>query len=163
MREWRKKNASEKSKLQETPEKALGSYSSPSTLRKAVHRVHRTLPYSPSKKKAVIRQLIKETFDKPNDLFISTKKPPTRRSIPEDVRVKVGEFFDRDDISWQTPEKKDVVSIKNTKTGNKIKKQKLHDHESVSYTHLDVYKRQSLNSLKQTDDVQIENAIIIFY
>ena len=31
-------------------------------------------------------------------------------------------FFERDDISWQTPGKRDVVSVKNTKTGNKIKK-----------------------------------------
>lgn len=104
-----------------TPEKLLGSYASKSTLRKAVFKAKKNLPLSPRKKKAVIRQLIKETFDKPNDIF-AVKKQSKPKVSQEDVE-KIKMFYESDEVSWQAPGKRDYISIKN-ESGKKIKKQR---------------------------------------
>ena len=73
MQKWRKRKTQATSVATPPNPSALGSYSSTSTLRKAVHKARKNLPFSPSKKKAVVRQLIKESFSMPGNLFNTQK------------------------------------------------------------------------------------------
>ncbi|KAJ8897686.1 hypothetical protein PR048_003036 [Dryococelus australis] len=105
------------------PNKIIGSYASTSTLRKAFCKVKRNLPCSPQKKRAVVRQLVKETFNCPSELDIVTH-----------IVVK---------ISWQAPAKRDYISVKFKKTEHKSEKQKRLFVMTISEAHkifMDKYK-----------------------
>lgn len=80
----------------------LGSYKRPQSLGKAVNRIKKLLPESPSKKQAVVRQLVLEY---PN--LILTKNPRKCKSkLSDEVKQTVKDFFTRDDISYQAPGKR---------------------------------------------------------
>ncbi|KAJ8875739.1 hypothetical protein PR048_023638 [Dryococelus australis] len=96
------------------------SYTSKSTLRKAVFKATRKFPSGSSKKKTVIQQLIKETFDKPSDIFAVEKLTKSKDSQDGE---KIEAFYETDDVSWQAPGMRHFISIKN-QNGEKIKKQK---------------------------------------
>lgn len=106
----------------------LGTYKSPNTLGKAVKRVKKTLPISPGKKVAVLKQLINENFDKNvcQSLFNLTQSRTGPRKLTEECRQTVLDFFHNDEISRQAPGKADVKSVKDPRTGKRNLKQIRH-------------------------------------
>ncbi|XP_050500497.1 uncharacterized protein LOC126880583 isoform X1 [Diabrotica virgifera virgifera] len=98
----------------------LGSYKRPQSLGKAVNRVKKVLPDSPSKKQAVVRKLILEY---PNLILT---KPPRKctTKLSDEVKKTVKDFFIRDDISYQAPGKRDTKSIKDPVTNKRANVQK---------------------------------------
>ncbi|XP_063219709.1 uncharacterized protein LOC134529494 [Bacillus rossius redtenbacheri] len=127
VQEWRKKKRLVTNICKEpTNLSALGSYTSTSTLRKAVHKARKNLPNSPTKKQAVVRQLMKESFSTPEDELFKAQKflaPRGKLYRKEDLET-ARNFFENDDISWQTSGKRDCITVKNEVTGKKEKKQK---------------------------------------
>ncbi|KAJ8870433.1 hypothetical protein PR048_029455 [Dryococelus australis] len=108
----------------------LWTYKSPNTLRKAVKTARKTLPHSPGKKTAVLKQLIKENF-KDNicqSLFNSTPQSTRTgpRKLTEDCIESVLNFYHNNEISRQAPGKADVKSVKDPNTGKRSLKQIRH-------------------------------------
>lgn len=110
----------------------LGSYKRPQSLGKAVNRVKRLLPCSPSKKKAVVKRLIDETFGPSisNKLDLPLSKP--HYEISEEVQNLVIEFYHKDSISRQAPGKRDCKSMRDPKTKLKEKRQIRHLTMTIS-------------------------------
>lgn len=96
-----------------------GTYKSPQSFGKAISKVCRTLPKSPSKRKAVIKEIVKRNFesDACKNLFTNTRN--LRKEKNEKTIAEV--FYCNDDISRQAPGKRDVRSIRNKATGKKEK------------------------------------------
>lgn len=98
----------------------LGSYKRPQSLGKAVNRVKKLLPDSPSKKQAVVRKLLSEF---PNLMFTTNPRQP-KSKLSDEVKQTVKDFYNRDDISYQAPGKRDTKSIKDPVTNKRINVQK---------------------------------------
>ncbi|XP_063222995.1 uncharacterized protein LOC134531238 [Bacillus rossius redtenbacheri] len=124
MRRYRTKKAEKCSTNGKTPEKALGSYKCTSSLRKAVKKLQSALPSSPTKKRAVVHQLVKYIFSKAGQTLCATEKSPTLRALKPETEKKVRDFYNSDEISWQAPGKRDYKLIKNVETGEKVQEQK---------------------------------------
>lgn len=127
---WRRKKALEKTNngLLQTP---LGTYKCKNTLHKAVSKACRALPYSPNKKKAVLNQLVKQSF---GAALFTVKKPPATRRHSVDVRT-VKDFYNSDEISWQTPGTRQFKSVKDKETGMRSHKQKRYLIMNISEAH----------------------------
>lgn len=123
MRRYRQKKAEKAQGVIKTPEKALGSYHCTSTLRKAVKKVLPMLPKSPSKKRAVVRQLVKDTFTNKGILSSNSQKSPRSNDGIPDIEKKVIAFYNQDGISSQAPGKRDFKSLQDDK-GQKVHVQK---------------------------------------
>jgi hypothetical protein len=110
----------------------LGSYKCPQSLGKAVSRVKKVLPFSPSKKTAVIRKLVCESFQKKvsNAIFPEDKKTSYNK-LSNEALEKIKRFFMSDDISRQAPGIKDFKSVKDKATGKRINLQKRHMNMTV--------------------------------
>ncbi|KAJ4425792.1 hypothetical protein ANN_27417 [Periplaneta americana] len=113
---WRRKKALEKTNngLLQTPP---GTYKCKNTLHKAVSKACRALPYSPNKK---------ESSPEP--------KPPATRRHSVDVRT-VKDFYNSDEISWQTPGTRQFKSVKDKETGIRSHKQKRYLIMNISEAH----------------------------
>lgn len=111
---------------------SLGSYCCVQTLGKAVSRVRRTLPSSPRKKFAVVRKLGFDIFgDVARVINESDKKRGVKHALSEEDKEIVKNFYQRDDVSRQAPGIKDVKSVKDTKTGERILCQKRYMNMTV--------------------------------
>lgn len=110
----RKKDENQITSVLNTSE--IGTFKSQRSLKKAVTKVKRNLPQSPSKRTAVMKQLFKEF---PSESVV----PPVNRriKIPVGDIEKIRRFFLRDDISRQAPGMKDVKLVKNAATGSREK------------------------------------------
>lgn len=117
-----------RSKKKSNPEKEgePSVYKSRRSLGKAISRAAKSLPFSPRKKKAVVKQLAEK-----EGLIKSSAKP--RNMTSEETAKKVEEFYCRDDISRQAPGRKDYVTVW-TKEG-KVKLQKRHMYFTIKETH----------------------------
>lgn len=130
MRRYRQKS---KTTPLKSPDANLGSYSCANTLRKAVVKSLKVLPQSPSKKRAVVRQLIKETFNKNSDISL-TSPSAFKKRISQATEIKVIKFYHSDGISWQAPGKRDFVSMKDG-AGKKVHAQKRYMLMTVNEAH----------------------------
>lgn len=97
----------------------IGSYKSKNSLNKATNKVKKILPSSPRKEKAVLAKLVQERFGK--NLFEIKKQgnKASLRQISDVLKEKVVSFYSRDDVSWQAPGKRDVISIKDERTAKR--------------------------------------------
>ena len=101
-------------------------YKSRRSLEKAVSRAAKSLPFSPRKKKVVVKHLAEK-----EGLIKSSAKP---RNVTSEETVKiVEEFYCRDDISRQAPGRKDYVTVW-SKEG-KVKLQKRHMYYTIKETY----------------------------
>uniref|UniRef100_A0A6P7F7Z4 Uncharacterized protein LOC114325658 n=1 Tax=Diabrotica virgifera virgifera TaxID=50390 RepID=A0A6P7F7Z4_DIAVI len=109
----------------------LGSFKRPQSLGKAVKRVKNVLPFSPSKKSAVLCKLINESFPKVAKNLFNDKSVLSKSSTPEETIVLVKDFYATDSISRQTPGIKDFKSIKDPESGKRSKVQLQHMNMTV--------------------------------
>lgn len=89
---------------------SLGTYKCIQTLSKATRKVEKSLPTSPSKIQAVVLQLAKRTL--PQGMINETRIATTAKSLPDEHVTLVKAFYESDDISRQTPNRKDVIRVK---------------------------------------------------
>lgn len=85
-------------------------YNSVQTAGKALKKSKAALPTSPTKQIAIVSKLAEGL-----GLKVTNYKEVTERSIPIEVQQKadiIQNFYRRDDITWQTPSKKDKVIVK---------------------------------------------------
>lgn len=119
IRRHRQKETESRYGNKEDPNSLLGSFSSQRYLSRAVKKVKRSLPDSPRRQKAILASLVQEkcrTF-----IFKDQKKKrnPRRKSFSEEVRDKFIAFYNRDDISWTAPGRKNSTSAKDAETEEK--------------------------------------------
>lgn len=97
----------------------LGSYKCTNTLKKAVVKAKKALPQSPSKQKAVLWHMVKDIWPQMAEFI---EKPKTIRSTAttEEVKIKVKAFYEKDDISRCSPNRKDTMSVKDLPSGKRI-------------------------------------------
>lgn len=105
------------------PDLASIAYSNVQTLGKAVRKVSRALPNSPTKQKAVLARIVSNmNDDEKNELASAiTSPPPKSRSVPNLMMLQqaVKEFYERDDISRVSPKQRDVKEYVCKETGEK--------------------------------------------
>ena len=107
-----------------TPEPTTRSpqqhFRSPQALGKAIKRVSSSLPQSPRKRSKVIKTLVKRF-----SVSINNERSARGGSnkVSEETCNLVKAFYCRDDISWQSPNRKDVAKT-HDQDGNKDHKQK---------------------------------------
>ncbi|KAG8180664.1 hypothetical protein JTE90_020890 [Oedothorax gibbosus] len=101
-------------------------YKSTSALGKAVARARRALPNSPRHKEIVVRKLFSSecNIDLTTSFNSSKSTSNHANAINSDTKIKIEEFYERDDISRMAPGRKDVVTI--WERGAKIKQQARH-------------------------------------
>ena len=94
-------------------------YRSVQAMGKAMSKVRASLPNSPRKRRAVATAMAKE-------IGISVGKArrgAVTTGIDEETKKKIIEFYQKDDVSWQAPGRKDyIVSRSKDGNGNTIKK-----------------------------------------
>lgn len=124
----RKRKQRENKKLAKIPNNnnsELGSFRCLNTLKKAVIKTKKALPRSPTKKTAVLQQIFKVIPQMPTLL----QKPDAIRSsntVTDEVKQKDQAFYEKDDISRASPNRKDTMSIKNLPSGNRTHVAKRH-------------------------------------
>lgn len=102
------------------------AYTCPQTLGKAKRKVVRALPSSPTKKKAILAQIVSEMNDAEKTEItnaVSTTPPKTRVKAARDLTIlkkAIKEFYERDDVSRMSPKTRDVKEYVCPDTGNKI-------------------------------------------
>ncbi|XP_071826403.1 uncharacterized protein [Apostichopus japonicus] len=112
-------------------------FSSAQAYAKATARVRDRLPETPHRRKTVCRNLCRSELG--DDIHPSTTTtaatPPTTnpRGLSDETVEVIQQFYQRDDISRQTPDRKDVVNIW-PKEGGQIKKQMRHLTSSIMET-----------------------------
>lgn len=110
MREYRAKK-----RLNKTPKGAREEpvshhgYSSRQSFGKATKKAASALPYSPIKKRSVVRALAMEVG---LEVAEQTTKKTAPNTLDDDVKQSVLSFYESDDISWQAPGLKDRVIIR---------------------------------------------------
>ncbi|KAF8789402.1 hypothetical protein HNY73_007342 [Argiope bruennichi] len=116
MRKMREKKKSVSSLSQQPTTKA---YSTPQSLGKAVRRIKKSLPCSPSKKQAVVEKIASDL-----GLIIPSTKPVKNYGLSKDTKECVKVFYYRDDITRQLQGKKDVKSVLNPEANKRTLLQK---------------------------------------
>lgn len=96
------------------------TYKSRQTLGKAVRKVTRAFPASPTKKKAVLAQIVDSMDDNARNEIIEFISPSQiRKKRQEHSLIKeIKQFLARDDISRVSPKTKDVKQYVNSETGD---------------------------------------------
>lgn len=107
------------------------SYSSVQALGKATSRVRRALPACRNRRLAVIKKLWFENYEQED----YPDSPEKRKSatLPNDIKSKVEDFYERDDISRLCPGMRDFIIVR--KGASKLKVQKRHLLSSISETY----------------------------
>lgn len=96
----------------------IGSYKCRQSFGKAVNRLKKNLPDSPSKTSAIVKKLALDVgLSLQEDNTVETK---ARRVLPEHHKKCIIDFYCSDTISRQAPGKNDVKSIKCPKTGKRV-------------------------------------------
>ncbi|CAF2654996.1 unnamed protein product [Rotaria sp. Silwood2] len=108
----RQKQASKKYRAKKNLEgtnNKQSSYKCPQTLGKAVKRVVESLPKDTNKRVTVIRHIAQELDIIPKTISHHKR---VQRSLPIELKQLVINFYNRDDISYQLPGKRDFITIK---------------------------------------------------
>ena len=87
------------------------SFGSKQSFGKAVKKVTKCLPQDPSKRKLVI-QAIAESIG----LIVPSFRKRTTRQVSRQLKDAIGEFYCRDDISYQMPGKRDSIVVRQNGT-----------------------------------------------
>lgn len=103
----------------------LGSYKTMHTLKKAACKLKKALPESPTKKTAVLMHVIKEIVPV-ESLHLNAKTITKATSITDETKELVINFYEQDDISRQSPNRKDTMSVKDKITGKRAHVAKRH-------------------------------------
>lgn len=100
----------------------LQAFGSVQALGKAVHRVNRSLPKSPRRKRAVVQNLAEKfgCFSAKD----SANPTPRATALDSEIATKVISFYESDTISRQLPGRKDFVTEKDHESGKKRMTQK---------------------------------------
>lgn len=93
--------------LNQNVENQKTGFKSPQALGKAIKRVKKALPMSPTKRRQVLSCLLPQSDIKNKP--INGKR--NRRSLSVEDEVLVKDFFESDDASWQAPGQKDRIII----------------------------------------------------
>ena len=99
---------------------SLAAYASVQTFGKAMKKATKALPYKSPKKFEVINRLAQSV-----GLLPPPQHPRVARKLTEATVEKVLAFYERDDISWQAPGKRDTVTIKRNGKSEKIRRRHL--------------------------------------
>lgn len=104
---------------------ALGSYKSLNTLKKAVVKAKKALPQCPTKQTAVLWHMMKDIMPQMVELH---EKSDNNRSTPitDEIKKKVEGFYEKDDISRASPNRKDTMSVKDLQSGKRTHVAKRH-------------------------------------
>ena len=125
----RKQSKQAPAESMDVPTAAPNPYPTPASLGKAVHRVRKTLPRSPSKQAKVIATITSDLTPTRQQLVLdeisSGSKERKQRSdaMSDSDKEEVQSFFLRDDISRVSPGRKDFVTVRSA-SGSKEKRQK---------------------------------------
>lgn len=104
-------------------------YGCTQTLGKAVSKVTRAFPTSPTRKKAVLARIISSMAEEEKvELANAIKSPPAKKQYVPNVMINkaIKEFLARDDVSRVSPNARDVKEYLCPDTGNKILLPKRH-------------------------------------
>lgn len=114
------KNYREKLKLKRLGNKQPSTYTNRQTVGKAVQRVLRVLPKDPNKRHHIVHHVAEllDVVSKPAD-----KHKREQRSLSKELKAAVIQFYNRDDISYQMPGKRDCIVVEDD-DGKKISLQK---------------------------------------
>lgn len=102
------------------------SYKTQSALSKAVAKTRKTLPSSPSKRKAVLARLLRSFSEEDQrDIIGNTKSKgiKTNKGLSSTLVKEIRLFYERDDISRISPNVKDLRKFENPDTGEMEAKQ----------------------------------------
>lgn len=102
----------------------IGSYKSKRSLKKAVTKIKKNLPQSPSKRRAVLFEIATEILPSEVSKIFHTTERKKSNAISEEAIQKIKQYYMRDDVSRQSPGIKDCKSIKDPKTGKRSQVQK---------------------------------------
>ena len=94
-------------------------YQNPQSLGKAVARAKRSLPYSPQKRKEVVKHLAA------SESLISERQSRPRKGITDETKDAVLKFYNGDDISRQAPGMRDAFIIRSPEGKQMIQKRHL--------------------------------------
>lgn len=91
-------------------------YKSKQSLFKAVNRVRKVLPGDDQRKKMVLEQLFSEYYTEASEIVAEKKKKRVARQKElkntKLLHGSVKEFYEREDLTYQTPGKSDTISVK---------------------------------------------------
>lgn len=111
------------------------SYKTQSALSKAVAKTKKSLPTSPSKRKAVMARLLR-TFSEEDQKDIignnKSKGSTTKKGLRIDLVKEIRDFYERDDISRISPNVKDSRKFADPDTGEKLVRQVRHLNYKLS-------------------------------
>ena len=110
---------------------------------RAKRMMETALPSTPRRRKAVCRQLCKDTLGTENPPSTSKETSRKSSSISDETLQKVKDFYQRDDISQQAPVRKDATSIRQD-DGMKVKVQNRHLTSSIMETYA-MFKEENPN------------------
>jgi len=89
------------------------------TLAKAVKKVLRVLPNDQNKQHQILKRVGENL-----GIFQKPKLDRTQARIPKTAIKKIQDFYEKDSISWQTPGKRDYITVR--EDGIRIRYQKRH-------------------------------------
>lgn len=130
-----KKLNDENAEVPETPTNRLDGivgtrYTCVQTLGRAVKKVTRVLPVSPTKKKAILAKIVVDLDETDRDeltnaITKSNKKPSKKQYTPNleliEARIEdIHQFYERDDISRVSPKMKDVKQYTCPETDERV-------------------------------------------
>ncbi|CAH2086564.1 unnamed protein product [Euphydryas editha] len=103
----------------------IGTYKSKRSFKKAITKIKRSLPASPSKRVAVLKEIAIEVFPISARRLLYPKEK-TSASLSKETVAQIEAFYQRDDISRAAPGIKDYKSVKDPTTGERQRLQKRH-------------------------------------
>lgn len=111
--------------VQSNPASPTKVYKSPQALGKAVAKVRRSLPKSPTKEKAVVATIARQ-----HGILVKKQIPRGPNVLPETSRNLITSYYERDAISYQAPGRKDSIIARVGQ--NKEKRQKKYLYMTLS-------------------------------
>jgi hypothetical protein len=128
-------------KLERLNNKQSSSYKCRQSFGKAIKRVTQSLPKDPSKRVDVIHHIAQVLNVIPKTTHQHKRE---QRSLPVELKQAVIKFYNRDDISYQMPGKRDCITVKDDH-GKRITLQKRILLYSVCETH-QLFLAESINT-----------------
>ena len=120
LRKRQSRNAISQQLTSESDHNSSAAFTSAQTLGKAMKKVTKALPFNSPKKFEVVKRLAQSV-----GLLAPTQYPRTARKLADATVQKVVSFYERDDVSWQEPGKRDSVTIKRDGKYEKIQRRHL--------------------------------------
>lgn len=100
----------------------LGSYSCKQTLGKAFSKVKKSLPESPTKRIAVVQKLVRNIVPVEHQAqILNIVQNKATKIFSEESKEAIIEYYCADKNSWQSPGRKDTISVINATSGEKEK------------------------------------------